>query len=121
MQVLPASLADRLQELIVSERAVAYLQVDAGLTLVSAGGNLQNYGLASLSLNEPVVEQAYFLEGLLPLEESPYFVPSMELPNGRVADLHFQRDAGAVWVLLIDVTADRDAVRRVQQPMRRFA
>jgi serine phosphatase RsbU (regulator of sigma subunit) len=115
MQGLPASLADRLQDLIVSERAVAYLQVDADLMLVDAGGNLRNYGLATLALNESVVEQAFFLEGLLPLVESPYCVPSMELPNGRVADLHFQLVGGAVFVLLIDVTADRDVVRRMQQ------
>src|ERR1700712_1283819 len=115
MQGLPASLADRLDELIFSERAVAYLQVDAELMLISAGGNLRNYGLAALSPNEPVFEQAFFLEGLLPLVESPYFVPSVELACGRVADLHFHSDADTVWVLLIDVTADRDAVGRVQQ------
>ena len=46
---------------------------------------------------------------------SPYFVPSVELACGRVADLHFHSDADTVWILLIDVTADRDAVRRVQQ------
>jgi serine phosphatase RsbU (regulator of sigma subunit) len=112
---LPANLADRLHELIFSDRAVAYLQVDAQLLLVHAGGNLENYGLAGLSPGEPVVEQAFFLEGLLPLVEAPYFVPSVELPYGRVADLHFHSDAGSVWVLLIDVTAERDAVRRVQQ------
>jgi serine phosphatase RsbU (regulator of sigma subunit) len=115
MRGLPPNLTDRLDELIFSERAVAYLQVDADLNLASAGGNLRNYGLSDLSLNEPVVEQAFFLEGLLPPVESPYAVPSVELPGGRVADLHFHLDAGSVWVLLIDVTSERDAVRRAQQ------
>ena len=32
MQGVPASLAERLQELTYDERAVAYLQVDAALT-----------------------------------------------------------------------------------------
>ena len=63
MQGLPASLADRLDELIFSERAVAYLQVDAELMLISAGGNLRNYGLAALSPNEPVFEQALRAHG----------------------------------------------------------
>ena len=115
MESLPASLAERLRELTYSERAVAYLQIDAALILVGAGGHLENYGLAAIRLGEPVVEQAFFLEGLLPLEETPYFVPSIELECGRAADLHFYLDAGTVWVVLLDVTAYRDATRRLQQ------
>jgi serine phosphatase RsbU (regulator of sigma subunit) len=112
---LPATLAERLQTLAYGERAAAYLQIDAGLTLVSAGGHLDNYGLAALRAGEPALEQAFFLEGLLPLVESPFFVPSIELAGGRAADLHFHLDADTVWVLLLDVTADRDAARRMQQ------
>jgi serine phosphatase RsbU (regulator of sigma subunit) len=115
MEGLPPSLAERLQALLHSERAVAYLQVDAALTLVGAGGHLDNYGLAAVRLGEPAVEQAFFLEGLLPLVETPYFVPSIELAGGRAADLHFHLDGDTVWVLLRDVTAERDAARRVQQ------
>jgi class 3 adenylate cyclase len=68
-----------------------------------------------MRLGEPAVEQAYFLEGLLPLEETPYFVPSVELDCGRAADLHFHLDGDTTWVLLLDVTAYRDATRRLQQ------
>ncbi len=112
---LPASLAERLRELTYNERAVAYLQVDAEFILVGAGGHLDNYGLAAMRLGEPVIEQAFFLEGLLPLEETPFFVPSVEFDGGRAADLHFHLDDGIVWVVLFDVTAYRDATRRLQQ------
>ena len=115
MESLPARLAERLRELTDNERAVAYLQVDAALTLVGAGGHLENYGLAAMRLGEPAVEQAFFLEGLLPLEETPYFVPSVEFDCGRAADLHLHLDAGTVWVVLLDVTVYRDATRRLQQ------
>src|SRR6476661_3706691 len=115
MEGLPASLAERLHELTYDERAVAYLQLDAELTLIDAGGHLDNYGLAALRLGEPAVEQAFFLEGLLPLVESPYFVPSIELDCGRAADLHLHQDGDTVWVVLFDVTEQRDATRRLQQ------
>jgi len=115
MEGLPASLAERLRELTYDERAVAYLQVDGRLTLIGAGGHLENYGLNSMRLGAPAVEQAFFLEGLLPLLESPYFVPAVELDGGRAADLHFHLDADTVWVVLLDVTANRDAARRLQQ------
>jgi len=115
MEDLPASLAERLRELTYNERAVAYLEIDAALILVGAGGHLDNYGLAAMRLGEPVVEQAFFLEGLLPLEESPYFVPSVELECGRAADLHFHRDGGTTWLVLFDVTDYRNTTRRLQQ------
>jgi class 3 adenylate cyclase len=115
MEGLPASVARRLQDLAFGERAVAYLQIDADLALVGAGGHLETYGLTALRLGEAAAEQAVFLHGLLPLVETPYFLPSVELANGRAADLHFDLDAGTVWVVLLDVTAERDAARRMQQ------
>src|SRR5579864_8254940 len=101
MEGLPASVADRLQALTFGERAMAYLQVDTRLALVGAGGHLETYGLAALRLGEAAAEQVFFLEGLLPLVETPYFVPSVEMATGRVVDLHFLADADTdtVWVV----------------------
>src|SRR5215469_7175857 len=115
MEGLPATVAERLQALIYSKRAVAYLQLDAELTLVGAGGHLGAYGLASLRLGEPAAEQAFFLEGLLPPVETPYVVPSIELASGRVADLNFFLDDDTWWVLLLDVSTERHAAQRMQQ------
>jgi class 3 adenylate cyclase len=115
MEGLPATVAEQLQALTYRERAPAYLQVDAGLLLVDAGGHLEAYGLADLLRGKPAVEQAFFLEGLLPPVETPYVVPSLELASGRVADLHFFLDADTLWVVLLDVSTQRDAARRMQQ------
>ena len=83
MMGLPRCVADALQiEITNSQRALAYLQVDAELTLVGAGGDLENYGLGSVRLGQPAREQALFLEGLLPLVETPFFMPSLELAVG---------------------------------------
>jgi adenylate cyclase len=42
-------------------------------------------------------------------------VPSMELASGRVADLHFFLQDDTFWVVLLDVSAERDAAWRMQQ------
>ncbi len=115
MEHLPANIAAQLQSLAYAERAVAYLQIDADLTLIGAGGNLGNYGLEAVRLGEPALEQAYFLEGLLPLVETPYFVPAVEFVGGRAADLHFHCDQNGTWLVMLDVTGDRNATQRVQQ------
>src|SRR6266700_2212374 len=117
------TLGDRVVHLILWDLAVAWLYVDDALALIGAGGCLEAYGLGALSLGAPAVEQAAFLEGLLPLVETPWLFPSIELAvgreKGRVADLHFWRDEGGAgdgtWVLLLEVTSERDATRRLQQ------
>src|SRR6516164_1275359 len=115
MEGLPTTLVEGLQGAIYTERAMAYLQVDAGLNLVGAGGHLEAYGLAGLRPNEPALEEAFFLEGLLPPVETPFVVPSMELASGRVADLYIFLGDDMWWVVLLDVSAERDAARRMQQ------
>ncbi len=115
MEALPESVVSRLQSLAFADRAIAYLHIDDALTLVGAGGQLGAYGLEGLRLGAPVIEEAYFLAGLLPVIETPYIVPSVELAGGRAADLHFYRDGGDLWLILLEVTADRDASRRMQQ------
>jgi signal transduction histidine kinase len=115
MMGLPRSVAAALEAVTYSQRALAYLQVDAELKVVGAAGNLENYGLGAVRLGEPALGHAFFLEGLLPPPETPYFLPSLELGGGRAADLHFFRDGECVWVVLLDVTAERDQTRRIQQ------
>lgn len=115
MDGLPANVVQRLHALALADRAPAYLQVDPALNLIGAGGHLEAYGLMTLRLDEPAAEQAPFLEGLLPPAEAACLFPSVELANGRAADLHIHRDADHLWIVLLDVTAERDALRRVQQ------
>ncbi|MGE5266237.1 MAG: PP2C family protein-serine/threonine phosphatase, partial [Deltaproteobacteria bacterium] len=57
---------------------------------------------------------AYFLEGLLPIAE-PFYLPAVELAGGRAADIHIYVENENAWVMLLDVTTERDSTRRVQQ------
>src|SRR5689334_12351426 len=119
----PAQVTERLQELVFAGRAVAWLEVDDALTLIGAGGDLASYGLAGLNLGVAVTEQVHILEGLLPIVESPYFMPEVEIIKGRAADLHFWTETsdgegeggGTTWVALVEVTTQRDLTQRLQQ------
>ena len=115
MMSLPRSVSDALDSVTYRQRAMAYLQVDADLRLVNAGGSLENYGLDTLQPGQSALDQAFFLEGLLPPPETPYLLPSLELNGGRAADVHFYLDGGCVWIVLLDVTTERDQAQRMQQ------
>ena len=112
---VPASVAEFLFSLIQSDRAVAYLRVAPSMKLAEMGGDLGNYGLVGLEIGRPACEQAVFLEGLLPLPAGPLRLESVQMPSGRTADLHLYPDGQGAWVVLLDVTAERDDTWRLQQ------
>ncbi len=112
---LPARISDSLLMLLHAQRVLAHLVVDDAQNLVQAGGHLDHYGLTGLQSGGLASDQIPFLEGLLPLVETPFLIRSMEMPSGRVADVHFFADDGTVWILLLDVTAEYEEARLVQQ------
>lgn len=112
---IPTRISGWLLELVGTQRAVAHLLVDGEQKLAAAGGCLENYGLADLTPGHPATEQLPFLEGLLPLPESPFLIRSMGTPSGRVADVHLLADGDSAWVLFLDVTAEHDEAQKVQQ------
>ena len=73
------------------------------------------YGLAELKHQHSASDQLSFLEGLLPLEEPVFLLPSVGMPSGRVADVHLFADDDMTWVVLLDVTAEHDDTRKIQQ------
>jgi serine phosphatase RsbU (regulator of sigma subunit) len=115
MSALPARVSDWLVHLVTAQRAVAHVVIDGEQRVTGTGGDLSNYGLAGLVDREPASVQLPFLEGLLPLPETPFLIPSMEMPNGRVADVHLLAEADATWLVLLDVTAEHGEARKVQQ------
>lgn len=115
MSVLPAGVERALLAELRAGRSLAWLRVDASLRVAGCGGLLAHYGLDAVRIGEPATQQAAFLEGFLPLVESPMLIRSVELAGGCAADLHFRSDDGDTWILLLDVTDERNEARRVQQ------
>ncbi|MFM9887848.1 MAG: PP2C family protein-serine/threonine phosphatase [Burkholderiales bacterium] len=112
---LPAALADYLYGVAFAGRPLAWLRLDAGHAVALTGGDLDEHGIGTVAIGQPVLAQLPFLEGLLPIADSPFILPSLELSAGRAADLHLLTLDEHTWVVLIDVTARTDAARRVQQ------
>ena len=115
MAELPAAVVNRLRTLTLAGRAIAWLRIDDSLVLTEAGGDLGAYGLAALQPGAAAAEQVPFLEGLLPLVETPWEMPAVEIGRGRVSDLHLWTSDGGTWVLLLEVTPERNAAQRMQQ------
>lgn len=115
MDALPAAVAQALRTEFSAKRSLAWLRIDPALALVDAGGQLSHYGLDGLRFGAPAGEQLVFLDGFLPLVESPFLLRAVELAAGRATDIHLHALDGQSWVVLLDVTAERDDARRMQQ------
>ena len=74
MHELPAKVSESLLELVDAQRFLAHVVVDDQENLVQIGGQLAHYGLAGLAVGAPAAEHLPFMEGMLPLYETPFLI-----------------------------------------------
>ncbi|HOS98066.1 MAG TPA: adenylate/guanylate cyclase domain-containing protein, partial [Deltaproteobacteria bacterium] len=101
---LPEELLVHLMENCVEDRNPAYLVADRDDRLEGYGGDCALYGLGPLKERAPILDQAPFLTGLLPLKQSPLVLPCVQIDEGMHADVHIVRQAGRHFVLLLSLT-----------------
>jgi signal transduction histidine kinase len=115
MAHLPSPVQDYLEELTLNSRAPAYLLVDKAGDLRICGGMLSAYGIGPLQQGTLISEQVDFLEGLLPLDDSPLFLPCIETASGLFADLHLFPTEQGDWVVMLDAGESAAQRRLLQQ------
>src|ERR1700734_4070742 len=114
MPDLPDRISEWLLLLVKSQRSIAHLLINNELVLMKAGGELEYYGLADLKPQHSASDQLPFLEGLLPLVETPFLLESVGMPGRSVADVYLFADGDLTWVVLLDVTVEHDHARKIQ-------
>lgn len=115
MSNLPTPITEFILKLTGDTRSPAYLLVQDNGSLTEWGGNLPVYGIRDLEKEKPAGEQVYFLEGLLPLETSPTFLPYLKTDSGLYADIYLLRGEEGTWVLFLDATLDARKRKAIQQ------
>ncbi|MGB3757722.1 MAG: hypothetical protein WBA07_15315 [Rivularia sp. (in: cyanobacteria)] len=112
---IPLPVSSYLINFIRESRSLAYLFVGKDGYLDSWGGKLNQYGIANLHQGENASQQILFLEGLLPLDGFPLFLPCVKTEIGVCADVHLFPEKEGDWVLLLDATWDEMQIFKVQQ------
>ncbi len=112
---MPDRISEWLLLLVKSQRSIAHLLIDNELILIHAGGELEHHGLADLKHQHSASDQLPFLEGLLPLAETPFLLESVGMPGGSVADVHLFAEEDRTWIVFLDVTVEHDHARKMQQ------
>lgn len=112
---IPFSVSKYLINFMRETRSLAYIFVDKDGCLSSWGGKLTVYGVGKLQQGENASQQIFFLEGLLPLDDLPLFLPCIKTAYGICADIHLFPEKEGDWVLLLDATWDEMQIFKVQQ------
>lgn len=112
---LPSPVIDYILILTVENRSLGYLLVEKDGRLSNWGGKLAAYGITNLQKGEYVGEHVCFLEGLLPLDDFPMFLPCIKVADGLSADVHLFPGNEGDWVLLLDATLEENQRSLIQQ------
>ncbi len=99
---LPAAVGSALLDLTLQQDASAYLQIGKDGILNDMGGDLEHFDLKGLVPGEPATEQLLFLDGMLPLSDTPLTLAAVELSPDHYADIHLLPEEKRDWAVLID-------------------
>ncbi|MDY6900758.1 MAG: hypothetical protein SWZ49_22165 [Cyanobacteriota bacterium] len=112
---IPLPISNYLIDFMRETRSLAYIFVGKDGCLSSWGGKLTVYGVADLQEGEDASQQIFFLEGLLPLDDFPLYLPCVKTNRGICADVHLFPEKEGDWILLLDATWDEMQIFKVQQ------
>ncbi|MBD2494186.1 hypothetical protein [Nostoc sp. FACHB-280] len=115
MADIPKAIVLYILNFIIEERSLAYLLVNKNGGLEAWGGKLTEYGITNLSPGMQVCEQIFFLEGLLPIDDFPLFLPLIKIAEGICADVHIFPSEEGDWVLLLNSILDEKHLSAMQQ------
>ncbi|MEB3218079.1 MAG: hypothetical protein VKN72_17875 [Nostocales cyanobacterium 94392] len=117
---IPFPVSNYLVNFMRESRSLAYIFVGKNGCLSNWGGKLTQYGIVNLQQGIDASQQIFFLEGLLPLDDFPLFLPCLKIEHGICADVHLFPETDGDWVLLLDATWDEMQIFKVQQEVNSY-
>lgn len=114
----PREITEYLQKWILDLRSPAFLLTNRDGRIVGKGGDLARYGLENVTEGESVMHQAYFLEGLLPLEGSNFVLSQVETADGTFADIHLFHIREDDCIVLLDCSQEVAKRAEIEQALR---
>ncbi|MCF4970005.1 hypothetical protein [Nostoc sp. CMAA1605] len=118
---IPDAVLTYILHFIIKERSLAYLLVRKDGCLMAWGGQLNEYGITNLCQGEQIGQQVFFLEGLLPIDDSALFLPFIQTATDICADIHIFPSVEGDWVLLLNSIVDENYFSSIQQEVNNYS
>ena len=111
----PSNVTDKILQITLGSNNFAYLAIDDQGKMASQGGDLTSMGLHTWRQGENLLDSVEFLAGMLPMC-SPYeLLPSVNINDSNIVDVHLFRDTDLVWVILENKSEELEWQRIARQ------
>lgn len=100
----PQSVINKILQITLDSKTFCYLEIDLQGHLVNQGGNLDALGLPNWNQNDNILDKAIFLTGLIPMTTDYEVIPSFQIKENLIIDLHLFKDDQCYWIILVDKT-----------------
>ena len=98
----PSGVIDKILHITLENQTIAFLAIDQSGIVLNQGGDLELMGLPAWHVGENILEAAFFLVGMLPLDTSHEFLPLVQTSDTDIIDVHLFQDGDIVWIVLVD-------------------
>ena len=109
----PQQIVEYLQDAFAVDTRPACLRLDSDFQLIEAWGNLEWCGFSAVPIGDEVLQYAPYLYGSLDAEPRVFEFVSIE--KGVIAHVHTVPANGDHFVILLNATAEHDAIQSRQQ------
>ncbi|MBT3206840.1 MAG: HAMP domain-containing histidine kinase [Bacteroidetes bacterium] len=112
---IPNNIDKYLQDLLIGCQNPVFIKLSKEGKVISWEGNLEIYGIFSISKNVQIEQIVPFLDGIFPLETPLIILPNIQTEQEVYADIHIIKDQTNCWVVLLDKTQDVNKLRNILQ------
>lgn len=111
----PDNVINKILQITLETQTFAYLSIDNQGVLISQGGNIETLGLPTWSLQANILDDALFLSGFVPMTRDYEIIPSLNITDSQVVDIHLFHDNDLIWIILVDKTDDIEWQKQARQ------
>ncbi len=102
----PQNVTSKILQITLQTQTFAYLAIDKHGLLVNQGGKLLNIGLPEWHKGDCILDEALFLTGFFPMTTQYECIPSYQVADNIVVDVHLFNDDALDWIILVDKTQE---------------
>ena len=115
MTAFPTPIVNYIRSIGMTEiTVIAYLQLDESFNLLSWEGQPLQLGVLDLTVGQPITEQLFFLEGILPISNT-LILRFVSLSENCYAHVHLISNENGTYVLLFDATSEYEHQQKMHQ------
>lgn len=111
----PQNIITKILQITLETQNFAYLAIDNKGVLTDQGGQLESMGIPAWQVGDNILDEALFLSGYFPMVNSYEHIPSLQMSEDTVVDIHLFQDADFNWIVLVDKTEELEWQSQARQ------